>query len=790
MQRTLLPLFCLLTTLACQGGYVLGEVQSGNPGGAASGADGNAGSSNCSPGCSAVTTAAAGTSVVTTTAGAGTSSRGACSGTLLLGTAPGIALPDTETNYDSTARIALFDFDGDAKLDVLAVDQGRGSTVLRLYHREAGLKFGVGVELNRVTPGPQDVVARDFTGDGKIDVAIADNSSVQLLRQGAASAFESAGSFPVPFQADRIATGDLNRDGRGDLVVATLAGDSLSVLFAQPNGGFATRVDYATGFQGMYRAAAAPIVADFNGDGYGDIAVADPPSGVLSVLFSDASGPFATHVDATVGSLPRGLAAADFDGDGMLDLATSGDGTVSVLRNRGGGTFDSAREYSVTGAFTWLGSADLNEDGVPDLVTVGDGVAVLLGRGDGTFEDPTKHGSGKFGSAAISDLDGDGHLDLVATQVGVVVLLGDGHGGFVEPSPGISVGSDSGGIDAWDVNRDGLLDLVVTNTGTTTPSNDTGDSFAVLLGDGTGRFTRQPTPSGALLRQNFETLVDFDNDGLLDGIATDETGRISTVFPGQSDGTFKSGPPSSPEYESYDWHAADVNADGYLDLVYLTYNSLVIALNDGRGHFLKPTAYQLLDLLGSVMRVDIADHDGDGILDAAVLVHEPDALRLYKGDGTGAFTVRSTVTLPDWPNGVSSGDLNGDGLIDFAVTDSYGASGGGLTSVLLAQPDGSYETTNIDLQVGSISDVRLLDMNGDHVLDILTWFRYGISVALGVGDGTFQTPALPYQVGTLPYQVGTLTNGPPIADFNRDGAPDLAFGSQDSVTILLNGCKN
>lgn len=761
----------LAIVVGCGGRTGLFSFESGVPtssGAANGGANANlggAGTGGSQPGTSAVATPTA-----------GTSSHGGCSGTLLLGTAPGIALPDASSNYDVASRIAVGDFDGDHRPDVIAIDQSRGSTIVRLYHREAGLKFGAAVELKKnVGPIPEDILARDFTGDGMLDVAIAGDNSVLLLRQGTAGALEPAGSFPVISAVDRIASGDLNGDGRSDLVVTTLARDSVSVLLAEPSGGFAPRVDYASGFQSMSGSASAPIVADFNGDGYDDIAATDPPAGRVSVFFSGALGPFATRLDVPVGAVPRGLATADFDRDGALDIATSGEGTISVRRNQGHGTFDAAHEYPMTGVFSWLGSADLNEDGVPDLVAVGDGVAVLLGRGDGTFENPTQHGWGKFGSAAISDIDGDGHLDLVVTQVGVVVLLGDGYGGFVGPITSPSAGNHGWGIAAGDVNRDGQLDLVVANPGEATTPNDPGSNFNVLLGDGTGHFSSRTARIGGP-GVNLNVLADFDGDGLLDAITTADDGATVTVARGQGDGTFKSEPASFSANESYGFQASDLNADGYQDLVYLISDSLMIALNDRRGGFLTPTRYQLAQMFGSAVAVDIADHDGDGILDAAVEEHEPDALLLYAGDGTGAFHLRSTVNLPYWPAGVSSGDLNGDGLIDFAVADGQGAT------VLLAEPDASFRTMSIDLQVGETSRIHVLDMNGDHVPDIVSRFRDGLSVALGVGDGTFATPALPYQVGTWIHEA--------VGDFNHDGAPDFAFASPDSAAVLLNGCRN
>src|SRR6478736_2775107 len=711
------------------------------------------------------------------------STRGACRGTLLLGTAPGIGLPDTSSNYDYTKRVAVGDFDGDKQVDVIGIDRGRGSTVARLYHSVAGWRFGAGVELHKQPdPVPQDIVTRDFSGDGKLDVAITNKDAVLLLQQNPAGVLELAGSFAVPGLADRLATGDVNADGRNDLVVSTLAGDSLSVLLAQPSGGFAASVDYATGFQDMYqRDAAAPVIADFNADGYGDIAVADPVSGILKVLFSSASGPFATNTDMSVGPQPRGLVAVDFDRDGAVDLATAGDGTIRVLRNQGHGTFDNGGVYPVTGPYEWLGSADLNEDGILDLVASGEDMAVLLGRGDGTFEEPVKHGWDGFGSAAIADLDGDGHLDLVAAQIGIVVLRGDGRGGFVEPNPKIKVAIDNGTLNARDVNQDGFLDLVVSASEMATNENDPTGTSSVLLGDGTGQFGREaPALDGE--KPYLQPLADFDNDGLLDALGPPNDQGFIKLFRGNCSGEVTGETLNLPAYESYSWRAADLNADGFQDLAYLFYDALMIALNDGTGHFLKPARYPFPNSLNSAVQLVIADQDGDGILDASVLVHEPNSLLMYRNDGSGAFQVRTTVNEIvdfewDWPDDLSSGDLNGDGRLDFVIA-------AGDITVLLAQADGSYARSHIDPQVAEVGDLHVLDMNSDNIPDIVGWFRYGLVVALGAGDGTFLTPP-------LPYHTGNWKSRGPIADFNHDGAPDVVFTDyNDSVAVWLNGCAN
>lgn len=740
------------------GAYATGGL--GNVGSGASAALGGAGAQGLSAG------AAGGAG----NAGAGMPARTGCTGTLLLGTAPGIALPDASGNYDATAQIVVGDFDGDRKLDLVTADESRGDTVVRLHRRDNGLKFDPGRSLNQAGRAVHEgIAARDFTGDGQLDVLIASGTSLLLFAQDDAGGFELSNSYPVTGAAHSLAVADLHGDQRQDLVVASYSGDSLDVLFAQPGGGFSASSNYATGFPAGW-SAATPVVVDLDRDGHADIAVSEPSQGVVSVLFSDALGPFAARADLAVGSNPQGLVAADFDGDGAFDLATSDDGGVSVIHNRGAGTFDPAREYALSGGARWLGVADFNEDGALDLVGVGqNGVAVLLGGGDGTFQVASSYAIGRVSSGAIADLDGDGHLDLIAAQVGVILLLGDGRGHFVERGPDPSTGPSPLSLSVGDVNQDGQLDLVTANHDRTTTSGS-GSSLSVLLGDGFGRFTSQTTAT--VQKTDAVALADFDRDGLLDAVTVDDDGGLATLRRGHGDGTFDSKPLAVQVDTVTALDAVDFNGDGYPDLAYLVAYDLVVAINDQHGDFLVPNRYSFQ---GSPVGFDIADHDFNGTLDVAIATHEPDTLLLYAGDGSGAFVSSSTVSLPNRPNGVASGDLNADGLTDYAIADAAGVT------VLMARSDGSYVASSLDLQVAETYGAKILDMNGDQVLDIVSAFRDGVGVTLGVGDGTFSLPALPYQVGSA---AGVS------ADFNGDGVPDGVALNSNSISILLSGCRN
>jgi hypothetical protein len=154
-----------------------------------------------------------------------------------------------------------------------------------------------------------------------------------LLGDGTGGLTPAAGSpFAVGVQPYGIVTRDFDGDGNADLAVGNSGGGSVSVLLGDGSGGFADAPGSPiTGLSGPIGLTAA----DLDGDGAVDLAVANSSANTLSVLLGDGAGGFAPQPGSpyVVGSLPRSVAAGDFDGDGAPDLAlaNAGDNTVSVL---------------------------------------------------------------------------------------------------------------------------------------------------------------------------------------------------------------------------------------------------------------------------------------------------------------------------------------------------------------------------------------------------------------------------------------------------------------------------
>jgi hypothetical protein len=266
--------------------------------------------------------------------------------------------------------------------------------------------------------------------------------------------------------AASIAVADVNGDGKPDLVVANGFDNLVGVLLGNGDGTFQPAVSYDTGGEGVGSAA----VADVNGDGKLDIVVANfenfSDTGIVGVLLGNGDGTF-QPVIAYGGAGLQGatwVAVADLNGDGKPDIAVAyqcepncySSAAVGVLLGNGDGTFQPAVIYPSGGIFSYsIAAADVNGDGKPDLVVTnanslpctisggcapGGSVGVLLGNGDGTFQAAVAYDSGGdyASSVAVADLNGDGKPDLLVANNNsgtIGLLLGNGDGTFQTAVP-------------------------------------------------------------------------------------------------------------------------------------------------------------------------------------------------------------------------------------------------------------------------------------------------------------------------------------------------------------------
>jgi FG-GAP-like repeat/FG-GAP repeat len=316
--------------------------------------------------------------------------------------------------------------------------------------------------------------AGDFNGDGRQDIAVADTRGFVCILRGtgsgsflASSPRHSPGARCVLAgqQPTVLATGDLNGDGRDDLVVGSALSTKVAVWLSTPWSVLTPR-DFDVG-----KTPTGAAIGDFNRDGVPDLAVTKDGSSEVSVLVGTGSGHFSPETVLAGPEFPRELAIADFNEDGEQDLAVADfGGGVSIFLGHGDGSFAPEVKYAAGMGPVGLAVADYNSDGHQDLAVscVYTGVALLLGDGSGAFAAPANFTAGYEPTGiAAADFDGDGHQDVAVVNAypdtDVDVLLGDGSGELATPISILPRG-DAMGFAAGNFNSDSLPDLVIFET--------------------------------------------------------------------------------------------------------------------------------------------------------------------------------------------------------------------------------------------------------------------------------------------------------------------------------------
>jgi hypothetical protein len=354
--------------------------------------------------------------------------------------------------------------------------------------------------------------------------------------------------------------------------------------------------------RGAYAAPYFPralAVGDFNGDGILDLAAAveDSATGYsteIQVLLGNGDGTFRSAVAYTVGEAPDSVQTADINHDGKLDIVTASamTDTLSVLLGNGDGTFQPALTLPSLPDPTYLALADFNHDGNIDIATLNLAdstgtclcVAIMLGNGDGTFQDTpiiTSLPVGPFGMG-IGSFNGDGKLDIaVAEEFGgeskIQILLGNGDGTF-KFGTSYEVGAGPRAVVVADFNGDHKADLAVAESG--------GIGVGVLLGNGNGTFRpRVDYPANSPL---WITAADLNGDGKIDIVGADiDFPPAVAVLMGNGDGTFQKVKNYLDGSEDEFVSVADFNGDQRPDIVVLdTYESnSIVLLNTGAATF-------------------------------------------------------------------------------------------------------------------------------------------------------------------------------------------------------------
>ncbi len=714
-----------------------------------------------------------------------------------------LVAPEYTTGNATNPQAAVTgDFNGDGNLDI-AVANSNTNTVSIFLGKGDGT-FAAHVDY--ATGGkPLGVVAGNF-GNGHLDLAVTNSTSntVSVLLGNGDGTFQGKTDYATGNGPQGIAIGHFSASSSNvDYLAVTNATDgTVGILFANGNGTFnpvTASTTYRTGFN-----PTSVAVADFNLDGIPDLVVANNNNNnVVSVLLGlgtggVGNGTFGTQLQYATGANPVAVAVADFNGDGNPDIVVANQqgNTISILLGNGTkGGFAAHVDYATAAFPTGIAVGDFNSDGHTDVaVSAGNGntVSVLWGHGDGTMLGQVNAGTGDIPYGVVAgDFNNDGITDLATADSGdnsVTIILSNGTSETFQARADYPAGATPFSIVKADFNGDGVSDLAVTNTGTAS-------AISVLLGNGNGTF-QGPNHFSTETSANSPTdpyglaVGNFTGNNVPDLAVTNYgTGTVGIMLGveinGEGTGTFQSDNTFPVGSEPASVAVGDVNGDGIEDLVVANFhsNNVSVLLGNGDGTFKTAVDYPVGN---GPIAVALYALTGNKIQDIVVVNETDSSASVLLGNGNGTF--QAQVAYPTGPGGnplgVAVQDFNGDGIPDLAVADFLTQQ----VSILLGNGDGTFQSPKTyGTGNANPSSIVVADFNGDGKWDLaLTSTPSGlypgnlVILLLGNGDGTFQAPSL--------YGVGSLAYSAVVGDFNGDGALDLAVanGRAGSVSVLLN----
>ncbi|MBD2699665.1 VCBS repeat-containing protein [Spirosoma sp. BT702] len=724
--------------------------------------------------------------------------------------------PNENQRTDPVA-VVVADLNADGKPDVATANFSSGLTQgLSILLGNGDGSFQPPVTKGNNTGAGLWLTAADVNKDGRIDLIESSvnfpsgtNSAIEVFLGMGDGTFQNAVSYPTGTDPRGIDSGDLNNDGNIDIVTADSFGNTISVLLGNGDGTFLPKVSYT-----MPSNASSPFsvqIGDLNGDGKADLVTANNSSDNVSVFLGVGDGTFPTSTTYAAGDFPRTLILGDVNLDQIPDILTANRSskTVSVLLGKGDGTFSPMFAYAAGNRPNSSALGDLNGDGKPDLVTCSEddktisilvnspltvtalspvrnaksvvsntSVTVTLscpptgpasasvltvwsqqagGKKAGTasingnsltfdpsadfkpgevvyattttssglakaqvyqFTTAAATASGIFSgttnvavganpySVALGDVDGDGDLDLLTANYSnnnVSVRVNDGSGNY-SGSTNVGVGNDPASVAVGDVDGDGDLDFVTANYNS--------NNVSVRVNDGSGNFSGT-TNVGVGSSPQSVALGDIDGDGDLDLLAANSNSNNVSVRFNDGSGNFGGGFGIDVGINPWSVAVGDVDGDGDLDQLVANFNSanVSVGLNNGSGNFSVTTNVGV----GSAPRsVALGDVDGDGDLDLLAANQGNNNVSVRLNDGTGTFSGSTSVAVGSSPQSVVLGDVDGDGDLDLVT-----ANNSSNVSVRLNDGIGNYSgTTNVGVGSGPLS-VALGDIDGDGDLDFL-----------------------------------------------------------------------
>jgi hypothetical protein len=699
-------------------------------------------------------------------------------------TTPGASTPAYGTRTDLTGNstthgIASADFNGDGKPDIAVSD---GASVISVFLNTTSpgsstASFTAKTDFTIAGTG-RGISAADFNGDGKQDLAVANNSanSISIILNttspGASTpSFTAKTDFATQLLPRNVAVADINGDGRPDMAAANFGNSSVSVfinttVLGSSTPSFAPKTDVSVPGVPWYVS-----LGDMNNDGKNDMAVTELNGDKISILLNttvlgSSTPEFGTITNFATGPNPYEATLKDFNNDGKLDMFVSNSSTSSFsaflnITSPGASTpaFLTRQDFTAGPFLSSISVDDVNLDGKPDLLVPNgspDFVSVYLNTTDlsnngpsfGTKTDLTVNSYPAF--VCTADFNGDGKPDIANTNWvsnNLSVLLNTVTPGAVSPSfspkTDFTTGNAPYSIKDADFNNDGRPDIICTNRDSKTISifiNTTSPGATVPT------FTPKSDFS-SVFNPVMLTLNDFNGDGLMDIVCGDYImGRVrvflNTTAPGSLTPLFTGETNFATADQVYGVISRDFNNDGKPDLA-----------------------------CGST---------ASGTVSILFNTTAP-------GSMTPSFAPKSYIPATLNEASIAAEDINGDGKIDFLTTHFSS----GLISIFINNTFTGSLTQSFsraDFAYCEGRDVLLKDFNGDGRPDIAI-VDYNLNVMSISINNTAPGSPTPSFSPRVDFPAVISTHGLSSADFNLDGKPDIVCTNANPagpLSVFLN----